>query len=355
MGKLTIEMLPAREGDCLLLTYDDLADGRPRRVLIDAGRAGTYPALKKRLKAIPAGERELELFVITHIDRDHIEGALKVLRDEKLPVTFRDIWFNGYCHLFGPNEAFGAVMGEGLTTELSKPTRSWNADFAGKAVCIADDGTLPPISLRGGLKLTLLSPDFPKLEALRPVWEKECEEAGITAKKTKRKLPENEEAFGLLNVEHLAAAPFKGDTAEANGSSIGLLAEYGTKKVLLGADCHPDRLLTSLEALSPNGPLPLDAFKLPHHGSSANISREILERVRCSKYLVSTNGSYFQHPTREAVARVLKWGGPSKELHFNYKSDFTTVWASKALRAKWGYEAFFPASEAEDGNLSVVV
>jgi phosphoribosyl 1,2-cyclic phosphodiesterase len=75
---LEIEMLPAREGDCLLLSWG--AGASPYRILIDGGRAQTYSSLKRRLSNLPSTKREFELLVITHIDRDHIEGALRCSR-----------------------------------------------------------------------------------------------------------------------------------------------------------------------------------------------------------------------------------------------------------------------------------
>lgn len=68
-----LDMLPAREGDCLILTYGDTAS--PRRVMIDTGRKGTYRDIKKSLAAIPPALREFELLIVSHVDRDHIEGV----------------------------------------------------------------------------------------------------------------------------------------------------------------------------------------------------------------------------------------------------------------------------------------
>jgi len=42
-------------------------------MVVHGGRAAVYPHLKKRLSSI-AGT--LELYVLTHIDADHIQGAL---------------------------------------------------------------------------------------------------------------------------------------------------------------------------------------------------------------------------------------------------------------------------------------
>jgi len=149
--------------------------------------------------------------------------------------------------------------------------------------------------------------------------------------------------FGTLDVEKLAASPFQGDDSEANGSSIAVLAEYGDRRLLLAADAHSDVLLAGIERLlPPGGRLQVHAFKLPHHGSRANLSRELLERVECRRYLFSTDGTRHCHPDREAVARVIKFGGPQPELIFNYRTQYNEIWEDGYLQPKYGYAVTFP-------------
>lgn len=348
-----IEMLPAREGDALWIRYGDPA--APYQVLIDGGRAGTYAQIKQRFAELPDDQREFELFVITHVDRDHIEGALKLLEDPGLDLAFKEIWFNGYDHLHNVAlETFGAAQGERLTTAILRRKARWNTAFEGGPVKVEDDGTLPTRTLAGGLTLTVLSPDSSKLEKLISKWEAECADAGLVPGIEARiqEVEELEPLGGRPNVETLVGHPLKPDTTLPNGSSIALLAEYEGVRVLLAADAHIDRLTTSLQALAPDGePVTLDAFKLSHHGSSGNLSKEMLELVRCPRYLISTNGSYFKHPTAEAIARLLKFGGPGKTLYFNYASDYTQLWDDEQLQADYDFAAEYPSDE--DGTLLV--
>lgn len=351
-----IEMLPAREGDCLWIRYGGAA--APRQILIDGGRLGTYRDIKDRLMTLPEDQREFELFVITHVDRDHIEGALALLEDPDLDLTFKEVWFNGYDHLKGEElETFGAVQGERLTTALLRRKERWNTSFSGGPVKIPDEGDLPQIRLAGGLTLTLLSPDTDKLAKLLPQWEKECDEAGLLPGiEARRSEVEGLETFGgVPDVEKLVAKPLKPDTTQPNGSSIAFLAEYDGIRVLLGADAHVDRLVPSLQALVADGDrLQLDAFKLSHHGSSGNISQELLELIDCPRYLISTNGSYFKHPTAEAIARVLKYGGSNKTLFFNYDSDYTRLWNDDDLSRDYDYKVKLPKPNG-DGTLKVTL
>jgi hypothetical protein len=337
----SLEMLPAREGDCLLLSYTD--GMRRRHVLVDGGRSATCMHHKTRLEEIPDNEREFELLVISHIDRDHIEGVVTLLSDQNCPITFKDIWFNGYGHLKAvvDEEYFGGVQGEKLT-ELLLDGLPWNLSFAKKSLRVPKTDLPPSIDFPGGLKLTLLSPTADQLLALEPFWKKECEKAGILpTEELPQEFPE-EEHFGAIDVDSLADEAFEEDSAKANGSSIALLAEYQGRRVLLGADAYPGVVLEALNRVfSSTDRIHLDAFKVAHHGSRANLSAEMLNRIDCRRYVISTNGSYFKHPSRQAMARILKYGGPKKDIVFNYKTQYTEIWDEASLLEKHGYSVIF--------------
>lgn len=346
---LRLEMLPAEHGDCLWIEYGD--PRHPRRVLIDGGTAGTYRrALRDRLLGLPPSERRFELLAVTHIDADHIAGVLELLQDRETGFAAKDVWFNGYRHL--PDEVpetLGPVQGERLTDLLLKPGVSWNGRFGKAAVVAPANGELPRVQLDGGLVVTLLSPTPAKLAELKPSWEKEVRRAGLDPSQPRPGEKEAEEGLELLgapDVEALAAEAFAEDGAEANGSSIAMLAEFEGHRVLLTGDAHPGVLTAAIRRIVGRGRLAVDACKLPHHGSKSNVSRQLVQALDCRKWLFSSNGAYFRHPDRQAVARVIKWGGPRTELAFNYRTKFNDVWDAKPLQARFGYAASYPPAGA---------
>jgi len=349
-----IEMLLAGHGDCLWIEYGD--PQAPRRVLIDGGATGTHKrALRAKLRNLPEKEQGFELLMVTHIDADHIAGVLDLLEDKETGFQANDIWFNGYRHLPDENpDTLGPVQGEKLTDLLVKPGMKWNCAFgeSGKnAVVVPTEGSLPRIALDGGLVLTLLSPTPRKLAELKPTWVKEVRKAGLDPNVKRPEEVESAEGFDLLaagtpNVDALAAEAFSEDSAEANGSSIAVLAEFDGRRMLLTGDAHPSVLTAAIKRLG-TGKLAVDVCKLPHHGSKANVSRALLEALDCKKYLFSSNGAHFKHPDRQAVARVIKWGGGQSELTFNYRTKFNDMWEGKPLRDKHGYTTVFPQSDTE--------
>ena len=72
-----VEALPASYGDAILVTYGD--DRHRSRMLIDAGPANAFKkGVRSRL-----GDMHLDLMVITHVDADHIDGAIQLLLDKE--------------------------------------------------------------------------------------------------------------------------------------------------------------------------------------------------------------------------------------------------------------------------------
>lgn len=345
-----IDMLPAEHGDCLWIEYGPAA--APRRLLIDGGTPGTYRALRPRIAALPPAQRRFELLVVSHVDADHIGGVLELLEDADLGASFGDIWFNGWRHLPAAEGARGAAQGERLTDLLRARRLPWNVAFDGGAVVVPAEGPLPRVTLDGGLSLTLLSPHRAGLERLRGAWERECRDAGIApgrAAPTREARPRRR-AGARPDVEKLLDVPFAQDGAEANGSSIALLAEHDGRACLLTGDAYPGVLLESFERLfAERGPAPLrlDAMKVSHHGSRGNTTWPLLYRVDCGRYLFSTDGSVFDHPDDECVSRVIAHGGPGATLCFNYRCERTAAWSDPALARALEYTAVYPAAGAE--------
>ena len=349
-----LTMLPAGHGDCLWLTYGDA--GTARHMIVDGGpehMACLRHALETRLAAQPGGRLHIELLVVSHIDDDHIGGIVELLENPPAGVSFGDIWFNAQRHLLPPDR-LGVPQAERLSTVLLDRQLPWNKAFDGKAVVIPDVGPLPRISLEGGLVLTLLSPDRERLSRLAPVWQREVRRHGLEAG-----LPVPEPVEDRLgrddpwppDIRGLATRRPQFDNDRANGASIALLAAYDGRNVVLSADVFSSDLEHSLDRLEPaDGRLTLAALQVPHHGSRKNLTNAVLDRIRCQRYLLSTNGAYSGHPDPEAIARILMRGGDKPELIFNYRSRFTARWAESALLDAPPFTPRFPPRD-QDGIL----
>jgi hypothetical protein len=361
----SIEMMAAEYGDALWIEYGK--SSAPRIVAIDGGPQTNGSPLYTRLHERAQGGTKVhvELLIVTHIDADHINGALAALRSLPPTVSFGDIWFNGFKHLV-PRDLLGPEAGEQLSRHLVKSGLPWNDRLQQEAVVVPTKGELPAFDFEG-LHLTLLSPTPDKLARLHKVWKSVIQKAGM-AVDALGEIPLDEreaETDGpddLLgrsdtwppDVRALADRKPKLDGAEANGSSIGILAEYReggrTYSALLAADCHAPVLESSLDRLlaaRDQERLKLDAFKLAHHGSRHNLTNGLLERLSCRRYLISTSGKRFSHPDHEALARVVVKGGPEPTLLFNYDTPRNLDWKKPLSGA--------PAFKTRHGDGSLLV
>lgn len=340
---LAVSALAARHGDCLWLEWWRDGDPTVRRLVVDGGTPAAARRLRARLVSLPAGERHLELFVVTHVDNDHIGGALRLLQSPPEGLTVGDVWFNGRRHLPAPR---GPRHGELLSSVLDDVASAWrwNDATAGEAVVVTDLARPPVVELAGGLVITVLAPGTDALARLAPVWDRAVEDV-------QRGVPSPDDGASAprpraLSMEDLAAAPTRADQAPANGSSIGLLVEHDGRAVLLAGDAHPAPLEAAIRALARArglDRLPVDLVKLPHHGSRANVTVGLVEALRCQRWLFSTNGDVFGHPDPEAVARVVLHGGQRPILLFNYRSATTRLWGQARLTEAYGYDAVYPA------------
>lgn len=338
-----LRMLPADDGDCLILDYG--SQDRQHHVVIDGGRRSTYrSSLRPALVEIGARGESIDLMVLSHIDADHIEGLLELIQDPDLPVGVDQVWYNGFDQL-SDLEAFGPKQGDVFSDGLRRLSWPWNADFDGGAVAVRHR-SLPEIKVAGGLKITLLTPTMTALARLRTDWERwrKANASPIDAGRPPSRL----EAFGPKlavtpdNLDALADSVDKEDNTVPNGASISFIAEFGGRRVLLAADAHPSDLLRALEVLELSGPVEIDVVKLSHHGSRSNTTVGLAKVLRTSRVAISSSGARHQHPDPESIARLIRYGRSQQNLYFNYRTAFNEAWDTEAMRAAWGHECHFP-------------
>jgi beta-lactamase superfamily II metal-dependent hydrolase len=335
-ARLTIDLLPAEDGDCLVVTY---GSEPTNSVVIDGGRKSTLVALRPRCL------EPHELLVVTHIDADHIEGTLGVLEDDDLTPAFNEIWFNGLAHAKScqkdPNRLIrgksdhdlrspqqGDDLSDLIVRRFSK--ERWNTMWHGAAITLGQGSTLPKKTVAGGLELTLLSPTDEALARLFRAWQADIETRRRRASEpikplTRAVFPSFDGANDDITRGRRALPA--SDKSVANGSSIAFLAEYRSKSALLLADAHARILETSLRRLLKERDLEIlnvNALKLPHHGSIANLSDDWLRLVHAEHVLVSTSGHIHGHPDAEAIEMVVRSAASPVTFHFNYPSGCTS-------------------------------
>jgi len=369
-SEIWIEMLPANEGDCILVTipHEDV------RILIDGGTSETYTScLRERLLQIKEEGKGIDLLVVTHIDNDHIGGIIELLKEngsfaESKIIKIQNIWHNSYRHLQfhkgletgeAEKQILKKIIAQGVSQEMRQFSEgkkevsalqgtslaalilqggyNWNLHFEGKAVKKQQE----KIRLGDTCTIEVLLPGQEELERLAKKWKYELKRSRISFQFSEDKLfddayeyyyrflaQENngekkqisariKECEDIKEIEELAERQGRTDSSKTNAASISLLLEYRGKRILLLADNMAGKIME-------NGKVSgiFDAIKLPHHGSVRNISDEFLTNCVTEKYLISTSSEKYGHPDIETLAKIIVWGAKSpKQIYFNYEID----------------------------------
>ncbi len=355
---ITLDVLPASYGDALLLRCPV---GRGTwTLLMDTGPDETWPALRRRLLQLPKradGRRWIDLLVISHIDHDHIGSVAKMLDDAELGLAFGDVWFNAPPNLPRPRSAVeGAALARLLGT--GRPGLPWNRAWSGQPVVTPAIGGGVQLGGKGLPTLTLLSPSPDRLTRLWPAWAAELAKVArreaatdpATDPATKAGPPAPDMALPTTpdGLAALAARRTANDASLPNGSSIAFLLEHRGASVLLAADAVPGTLEPALKALLARrgiARLSVDAVKLSHHASRANVTAALLAMLDSPNAIVSTDNKQFRHPDDEALARVVSArSGQPLTLWFNHDTPRNRRWDDPALKAAHGHATVYPAA-----------
>lgn len=389
--QIIVEAFPADNGDCFLVSSQDYY------LLIDTGYESTYTKyLKPRFSDIKTAGNRLDRLIITHIDEDHIHGAIPFIDDngtaeENHIIAIEQVWHNSYRHLHqgeGTTEistegqrqldrlnkgesSVGATVsarqGSSLAALLLSGKYAWNVDFNGGPVMTP----CKPIVIGEGTTITLLSPTIEKLQKLEKVWKKELKKIGfrdrfgsndlfddayefllLKEKETNPSLVETQISSSEESFDSLFARKTTEDARASNGSSIAFVLEMNGKKLLFLGDSHPSIILSSLKSIYGEEPLQFDFIKISHHGSYYNSNLELLNFIDAPRYCISTDG-LGHHPNLETLCWIVGRNSTyTRTIHFNYKHSGVDFLNKEDWKAKYNYLLDFPE---EDKPLNVTI
>ena len=90
----TLEIIQASEGDCFFLSFT--FESRRFNMMIDSGPSKCWnDELRAFLDNLNSRGERVNVLLITHIDSDHIGGALKLFSEEKYSNMIDEVWYNG--------------------------------------------------------------------------------------------------------------------------------------------------------------------------------------------------------------------------------------------------------------------
>ncbi|MCA1359613.1 hypothetical protein I6F14_14840 [Bradyrhizobium sp. IC3069] len=366
---LSLDVLRARKGDCLMLHFGSKDD--PHLILIDGGPSNVYkPFLKRRLELVHEA-RELDeeaplpvdVVMVSHVDDDHIKGILDLTKEQRgknpdLRLDVTSLWHNSFDDLlktkpdelvagFGTASVGGAGAGgeadfdsgsvlaglgakmlanddiededlhqtvevlssipQGRTLRDDAAALHWKPNHKFKGKLILATKAAKPVTL-GDLKVTVVGPMQPELQALQAEHDKWLR----AQKEKKKKSPES------------ALAAFV-DKSIPNLSSIVVFVELEGKSILLTGDARGDKILEGMklaDLLEEGGTRHVHVLKVPHHGSDNNMETIFFERLPADHYVFSGDGEH-GNPERATLEMLLKARGVDAEytIHLTYPID----------------------------------
>jgi beta-lactamase superfamily II metal-dependent hydrolase len=332
--RLEVTAFDARDGDCVLIRC--IGGSTQFSVLVDGGRGGTEIVLERYLRGLPSDQQWIDLFVVTHIDSDHLAGAVAIANNPYLGARIGQVWFNGPQHLKGrPSKVAKMSVTEGFQfcRAIEKQKWRWNETFGSNAV--QRDATGKTISLGHGLSITILGPTDRALSLLGEKWDAALSD--LAAAEGRGSVVRM--GTSAPNVTELAKLPYQPDRGIVNASSISFLLRYEDNSILMTADAPAESLVEGLRLTAPADLVSVDLCKFPHHGSAANFSTELAELVRSRGWIVTANGRH-GFPSDAAMARMItaaaKRGDGQVTVFFTNDHPQATKWNQVGLRRDFG-------------------
>lgn len=389
MSDICIEMFPARCGDCFLVR---LSNGK--NIVIDMGYKDTYiNFFKNRLIQLKEKGECIDLLIITHIDEDHIEGAIEFIKENgninnPQIIEVKEVWHNSYRHLQfdkekineisdeeklilkniinskqdkekylnKENDSISAVQGSTLSGYLYKYgylKDIWNKSFDSNSINLEYKNIINLDDIR----FRILSPNTNKLKKLAKFWYRELKRSKLGFNLSNEKIFDDAYEMYIMNlIENLEQDEYQNisynnkkskslkeiikheivqnskDKSKSNGASIAFILEYKGKKLLFLGDSHEDIVVDEIKKY---GIFEFDLVKVSHHGSIKN-NYEWLDLIKSDRYLISTNGEKHNHPDNEFIAKLILSNHNQKKLYFNY--DLYICSELESLRIEKNYD-----------------
>jgi len=302
-------MAEARAGDAFVVTAT--GPGKPPWLaVIDGGPPGTpgrtlLPLLEAVLQDTPGHDRIVDLLAVTHVDSDHIGGAIDLLADLQagtLPVSFRSVWHNSFEDLTDDQRVTTSAKVHDALVARNVPDRPRTGvrltEAQAVVASIGQGITLMELIRDLGLEGNEPSDDGVLVQGLIAQWPRggpRIEVIGPTAEAIARLRRDWERNVNKQRNEFTAArqAAVSIDRSVTNLASLVFLLEHEGQSALFTGDARGDLIVQALRATGhlTRGPLEVNALKLPHHGSDRSCSVELFRRVLADHYLISGDGS----------------------------------------------------------------
>lgn len=381
--KCKVHFLPAMSGDCVLLELDN-----KNCILIDCGYPVTYrEELKPLLVELSQKGCKISLMLITHIDEDHISGAVNFIdengcADNPKIIQIDRIWHNGIFNTILNSDLFlqheneivpkdTLKLCENLSGSLKKQLRGECGTVSAlqsklfESACarnryIINEGIENSRIVKNQkfrfdeCEIEILSPGITEIENFQKkmnkemirvfgrdyLWNRTDEFTELLelmvlncGADTRGTFWNKTISASSVNVPNWVGTSNLAKMNEINKASIVVVIRYKGLRLLFMGDSESELWKEQLEPY-------YDLIKVSHHGSTKpNLTW--MECTKAEKLLISTNSGRHRHPEDDFLARVML--GDFKELYFNY--DIQRKPVISAMQDKYHFKAYFKKKE----------
>lgn len=371
-GEYRITMLDCAEGDCFFLEF--CFDSMEYTILMDTGPGACWTtSLKPFLDQLIEEKKKINVLVITHIDSDHIGGAIKLFQSEEYSDLVEEVWFNGLKQVLNSDAVSSVSDNQAAYQRIIFQHRhddslnGFHPVSAKQALSLSNmlEGLgktskwitcdTPPVIRTDNFRIDFLLPTANQLKALQNHFLHFLRRAG--GGKQIVLTPEGEIAFEHLlrddvtcdqnlhpisqtsldinQIENWAAATADKDQSVTNTSSIAICITFYGKCFLFPGDAAGQDILTAV--IEKKLPTHYEIIKLPHHGSARNCL-SLLKKLDGRIYLISTDSKRFLHPGKETLAKlVTRHTAGTRNLVFNYHSPMFELFHNAWCEDKYCY------------------
>lgn len=363
MEKIIIKSYCADKGDCFLVKYKE------SNILIDTGT--NLPAkLIDDLNILNKEGKNLNLLILTHIDTDHIGGAIELL--ERSIIRIDRIWYNGYKQVFDVDNELEKKIGSKKTqlvlNEIIKSKSKCLEEHTEYEVGYKEAKSLEELLFKAKININqefnekkilsgmsykynneisfyFLSPTQAVLDELKEEWQDALQEYDcyivdrdiINMPKafefyfssTYKIVEEYGYEAGTIekeSIEELANKNGKMDNRKINKSSLAFILKINDKNLLFLGDSNPKIVNLELNKLISKDVRfkDISLVKVSHHGSKYNITNKLFAAINADRFLISTDGvkknDIPTKPDIESIAKII-YINPNSNIYLNYPKE----------------------------------
>ena len=342
---LEVTMLKAGIGDCILIRCGEKF--KKVNILIDTGE--NIEVAREACSRVKENNEIINMAILTHDDNDHIKGGLNLVKsisEGKSPISCLEHLTEDQLVFNYGKRVKEQLLGVEQVIELAKSCEKL-IDFSKLDFVLADakenkikypnmiqlkweteeiegDIYLKSEIVRGlneedlhivkeHLELIILSPTTENLKQyVKKAWQEKKDQDVLLGNKLDKKKSDQEWdkpiQYWMENNMKMG-----NDSRKANKASVAFLLRYKDMCALFAGDASPKIMVQSAKRyLEKTGlqnvqSLPIDFIKMPHHGSSHNVTEEFLQFFQTNTYLISTQGVLqYKHPGKKTLAEIAK-------------------------------------------------